>query len=117
MASINSTQTTAAQVLRPFDAAGQFLFQSEKISCSDASKASFDPLNLVGKLVSFHQYIPAFDEEPSSVCRFDALVLGFSLGISTYNLKDSLYLWQVGYDYREFVDVSLLTVVSVLSVD
>lgn len=55
-------------------------------------------------------HIPDSGDEPACTYRFDALVLGFSLGVSTFKLNDSLYLWQEGYDHQEFVDISLLTV-------
>ncbi|GFZ58667.1 hypothetical protein PSE10A_11780 [Pseudomonas amygdali pv. eriobotryae] len=115
MAALNSTKRP---VLTPSALNGILAYDAlhlEKISCSDASELSFKASDLVGKRVCFDQMCPAVDHDPAYTHRFVALVLGFSLGVSTFGLSDSLYVWQEGCNYQEFVDITSLTVVSVLA--
>ncbi|KPW25568.1 Unknown protein sequence [Pseudomonas cannabina pv. alisalensis] len=115
MASIDFTKRP---VLTPAACSGILAYDAlhlEKISCSDMSKLPFKASDLVGKRVCFDQQCPSIDDESAYAHRFVALVLGFSLGVSTFGLSDSLYVWQEGCNYQEFVDITSLSVVSVLT--
>ncbi|MHB9357028.1 hypothetical protein [Pseudomonas amygdali] len=109
---------TKRPILTPAASRGLMAYDAlhlEKISCSDVFESSFKASDLVGKRVCFDQHCSPVDDDPAYTHRFVALVLGFSLGVSTFGLSDSLYVWQEGCNYQEFVSITDLSVVSLLT--